>query len=284
MKKILKRLLILIAILNFMGMMIQCTIVDNNDTTIVSDSIEKDRLQMIKEKGVLTIVAPPKELPFFYIDPKTKERSGIDADIITEIAKRLGVNKVEVKEASFANLFGELNADNSIDMAVGGIFITPKGKELVAFTEPLYRETDIVIVPQFSNINFMDDLKNTVVGVERGTIFVDLAEKWKENNLIKDIVIYESTYDLLNAINYKKVDAGVADSIVVNSVLSKDNKLPLRTLKGYTPELHGTLGMAVRKEDSSLLEPLNKIINEMKADGTLYAIFVENGLDKNNMV
>ena len=29
---------------------------------------------------------------------------------------------------------------------------------------------------------------------------------------------------------------------------------------------------------------LNKKINEMKADGTLYAILVENGLDRNDII
>jgi len=211
--------------------------------------------------------------------------SGIDADIITEIKKRLGINKIEVKEESFPNLFETLKTDNSIDMAVGGIFITPEGEESLEFTKPLYKETETVIVPEFSNINYKSDLKKLVVGVERGTIFVDLAQEWKKNGLVKDIIIFESTSDLLNSINNRKIDAGIADSIVVNSLLTKDNnKLPLRTLKDYTPELHGTIGMAVRKNDISLLNSVNKIIEEMRADGTLYAILVENGLDKNNII
>jgi len=39
----------------------------------------------------------------------------------------------------------------------------------------------------------------------------------------------------------------------------------------------------VRKNDATLLNALNEKINEMKADGTLYAILRENGLDKTNM-
>ncbi|EKQ51318.1 MULTISPECIES: transporter substrate-binding domain-containing protein [unclassified Clostridium] len=93
------------------------------------------------------------------MDAKTKKISGIDADIISEIANCLGVNKVDVRETSFSDLFGKLNADNSIDMAVGGIFITHDGEKQVAFTEPLYKETETVIVLKFSNLNFKSDLK-----------------------------------------------------------------------------------------------------------------------------
>ncbi|NRT87173.1 ABC-type amino acid transport substrate-binding protein [Clostridium beijerinckii] len=39
----------------------------------------------------------------------------------------------------------------------------------------------------------------------------------------------------------------------------------------------------MRKNDITLLNAFNEKINEMKADGTMYAIFVDNGLDKTNM-
>lgn len=279
-----KKIFFLIIIIGLIGTTIQCHTVSSKITT-TNIPLENDRLQDIKEKGVITIVSPPKEVPFFYINPETKEMSGIDADIIIEITKRLGINKIEVKEESFSNLLEKLKTDNSIDMAVGGIFITPEREELLEFTKPLYQETETVIVPEFSGINYQSDLKNSVIGVERGTIFVDLAQKWKNNNWAKDVMFFESTSDLLNAINYGKVDAGIADSIVVNSLLSKaDSKPSLRTLKDYTHELHGTLGMAVRKKDISLLKSVNKVIDDMKADGTLYAILVKNGLDKSNII
>lgn len=279
-----KKIFTLIIIIGLIGIVIECTTSSSKIAT-TNASQDKDRLQTIKEKGIITIVSPPKEIPFFYVEPETKEISGIDADIINEIAKRLGINKVEVKEESFSNLFERLKTDNSIDMAVGGIFITPEGEESLEFTKPLYKETETVIVPKFSDINYKSDLKNAVVGVERGTIFVDLAQEWKKNGVVKDVIVFESTTDLLNAICYTKIDAGIADSIVVNSVLSKDDsKLPLRILKDYTPELHGTIGMAVRKNDISLLKSVNEIIDGMRADGTLYAILVENGLDKNNII
>ena len=44
------------------------------------------------------------------------------------------------------------------------------------------------------------------------------------------------------------------------------------------------MGIAVKKNDISLLNALNKTIVDMKADGTLYSILVDNGLDKNNRI
>ena len=127
------------------------------------------------------------------------------------------------------------------------------------------------------------DLKNAVIGVEKGTIFEDLAKKWKENNLIKDVLSFDSTTDLFNAISSGKIDAGLADSIIINYYIKEKDPL-LRQLKGYTPELQGVMGIAVKKDDVFLLNALNKAINDMKVDGALYSILVKNGLDKNNMI
>ena len=178
----------------------------------------------------------------------------------------------------------KFNSDDSIDIAVGGIFITPESEKLVAFTKPLYKESEAVIVPRFSKINYITDLKNAVVGVERGTIFEDLAKKWKENNLIKEVIVLDSTTELFNYINNGKIDAGLADSIIINYNLIKEKNPLLRKLKDYTPELQGVMGIAVKKNDISLLNALNKIIDEIRIDGTLNFILAKNGLDKNNII
>lgn len=283
MKKIHKKLLVLIIIVNFIGIIIEGATV-SSITAAVNNSTEKDRLQIIKEKGILT-VASANEAPFFYINAKTNMLTGIDADIIAEITRRLGINKIEMKEEiPFANLLDQLNTDDSIDIAANGIYITPKREEMVSFTEPLYKESEAVIVSKASKINFMDDLKNAVVGVERGTVFAELAQKWKENGSVKDIIIFEKITDLLSAINRGKVDAGLGDSAVISYFLLTDKNLFLRTLKDYKSELPGNIGLAVKKSDTDLLKALNEIINEMKADGTLYAILVNNGLGKSNMI
>ncbi len=277
-----KRIFALIVIISFIGMIIEYGS-GINDSIAANNSIEQDRLQTIQRKGILT-VASANEIPFFHENSQADSFVGIDADIITEIARRLGINKIEMKEVSFANLFSELNTDSSVDMAANGIYITPEREKIVAFTEPLYKESEVVIVPKASKINFKDDLKNAMVGVERGTAFENLAQDWKKSNLVKDVVIFESIPDLLAAINSGKVDAGIADSVVINYFLKKETNLFLRTFKDYTPELQGIIGIAVRKNDIALLNALNEKITDMKTDGTLYSILVGNGLDRNNVI
>lgn len=276
---------ILIVIINVIGTLngYNNNIYSRENPTI-NNTIESNRLETIKEKGTMTVASPSGDITFVYIDPDTNKISGIDADIINEIANRLKINKVEVKQSLFGDLLEKLNSDNNIDIAAGGIFITPEREKLVSFTRPLYQDSEAIVVPKFSKLNFKNDLKDAIVGVEKGTIFVELAERWKKDNLIKDIVIFETTSELLDAVNNEKVAAGIADSVIVKYLLLKNKNLVIRILKDYTPELSETVGIAVRKNDTAFLNALNEKIDEMKSDGALYSILVKDGLDKNNMI
>lgn len=285
MKKLSEKVLILITIINFFGMIFESSAGKYDSRVIVTNvSEQKDRLQLIKEKGEITVASPQNDVSYFYIDPSTKKLEGTEADIITEIGSRLGISKIETRNSPFVNLLDKLNTDDSIDIASGGIFITPEREKIVAFTQPIYKATEAVVVPTFSNINFKSDLKNAVVGVEKGTVYESMGERWKNDKIIKDITIFENSTELLDAIYKRKIDAGLVDSVIVKYSLLKNKNIPLRILKDYTPELSGNIAIAVRKNDKTLLNALNEKIKEMKADGTLYAILVENGLDKNNMI
>lgn len=278
-----KKIVALIVIINFICRIIGFT-VNINEVVRVDNLIEKDRLQTIKEKETLTVAAASSDPPFYFSDINTQKVRGIDADIINEISKRLKINNVDFKGTVFSELLQRLKTDENIDIASGGMYITPEREKEVSFTQPLYKETEAIIVPKASKINFKNDLKNAIVGVEKGTMYVELARKWKSAGLIKDIEIFQNISELLNSIHKGEIDAGIADSLVVNKTLINNKNFFLRTLVDYIPELEGNIGIAVRKNDNTLLNALNEKIDEMKADGTLYAILVDNGLDKSNIV
>lgn len=59
-----KKAFTLLVIINFIVIMIGCS-TGTMETIVANNSIAKDRLAIIKEKGVITVAAPPKEIPFF---------------------------------------------------------------------------------------------------------------------------------------------------------------------------------------------------------------------------
>jgi len=283
MQKMGKKLLVLIIIaVNCITIMVSFgTGVSNAETS--SNVNTKDRLEAIKEKGVLT-VASSNDVPFAYIDSKTNEFTGIDAEIISEVARRLGINKIEMKQVAFENLLMELNNNNNIDMVTDGLYVTEERKKEVLFTNIWYKEPEAIITLKVSRIISKEDLKNAVVGVQLATAFVELAQQWQKDGLVKEVRIFESKSELLLAVNTGKIDACITDSIIASYLLSTDKGLYLKILAPYKPELPGMVAAAVRKSDTTLADAVNKKIDEMKEDRTLTVIFKKYGMNENNFV
>ncbi|MDS0524378.1 ABC transporter substrate-binding protein [Clostridium sp. SHJSY1] len=248
---------------------------------------EVDRLQKIKEKGELT-VASSNDVPFAYINPKTSEFTGIDADIMKEAARRLGINKVKMKEVPFDQLLNQLNVDEDIDIIADGMYVTEERKKLASFTNILYKESEAIITPKVSKIIFKEDLKNAKVGIGalKGTVYSDLAKKWEKDGSVKNVITFNNQKDLLNAVNTGKIDAAITDSIVASYFISQDPKLYLKisSVKEYTPETPGRIAAAVRKSDVNFLKELNKAIDDMKEDLTILKILRKYGLDETFIV
>lgn len=283
MQKMRKKLLILVIIIvNCVGIMAGFSAKTSN-AEISGNVNTKDRLEAIKEKGVLT-VASSNDMPFAYIDPKTNKFTGVDAEIIIEVARRLGINKVEMKQVPFENLLVELNNNNNIDMVTDGLYVTDERKKQALFTNIWYKEPEAIITRKVSKIAFKEDLKNAVVGVQLGTAFVELAQKWQKDGLVKDVKIFGNKPELLLAVNTGEIDASITDSIIASYILSTDQGLYLKTLAGYKPEITGMVAAAVRKSDTTLADAVNEKIDEMKEDRTLIAIFKKYGMDENNFV
>ncbi|CUU47556.1 ABC transporter substrate-binding protein [Clostridium beijerinckii] len=276
--KIHKKLLIFIMLSMNIIQLIFC------GANISNNKVSKDRLEIVKEKGVL-VVASSNDIPFAYIDPKTKEFTGIDAEIIREAAKRLGINKIEIKQIPFNDLLKQLNTDDSIDIVADGMYITDERKKEALFTNILYKESEAIITPKVSKIVFKEDLKNAVVGAQLGTAFLDLAQKWKTEGIVKDVVSFKNQNDLLSAVSTKKIDAAITDSIFASYMIFRNN-LYLRVLPptDYTPESPGKIAAAVRKNDITLAKAINEKIDEMKYDKTIPEILEKYGLNSNYFV
>jgi ABC-type amino acid transport substrate-binding protein len=141
-------------IINF----IVITALFNSRNTIIAvenNSNTQDRLEKIKAKGVLTVASSNDE-PTSFINPKTKQLKGIDGDIITEVAKRLGVSKVQMKEVPFEKLFDQIQIDDDIDIIADGTYVTDERRKKVLFTNKWYKNFDTIITPKVSRIVFKE--------------------------------------------------------------------------------------------------------------------------------
>jgi polar amino acid transport system substrate-binding protein len=240
------------------------------------------KLNALREKGVL-VVGSSNDAPFAYIDASNGQFSGVDALIIKEVAKRLGINKVEMKQIPFENLLIELNK-GSIDMVTDAMYIKQERLEKALFTDVWYKEGEAVVIKKDSSIKSKEDLKDKVLGGQKGTAFLEVAQKWVTEGKAKEVKIFGSQAELMMAVNTGKVDACVTDGIVAGYTLKQDSSLNLQILSPYEAEAAGRIGAALRFEDKEFLAEVNKALNDMKKDGTLMNILQQFGLNQDYFV
>jgi ABC-type amino acid transport/signal transduction systems, periplasmic component/domain len=282
MKKLRNKLLIgMLVAVSCIGLLTGCG-ASGSSTGAASSSKAKDTLAAAKEKGVLT-VASSNDAPFAFIDAKTNEFTGIDAEIIGEVAKRLGINKVEMKQIPFENLLVELN-NNSVDMVTDGMYVKEERKKLANFTNIWYKEGEAIVIPKDSKITSKDDLKDLVLGGQKGTAFLETAQKWQQAGVVKEVKVFGSQSELMLAVNTGKIDACITDGAVAGYTLSQDSSLSLKILSPYKAEAAGMIAAAVRKNDTALADAVNEKIDEMKKDGTILKLLKKYGMNEDNFV
>ncbi|MBQ1377496.1 MAG: amino acid ABC transporter substrate-binding protein [Lachnospiraceae bacterium] len=240
---------------------------------------ESKTLAALKEKGKI-VVGSSNDAPFAYIDVTNDKFSGIDADIMREIASRLGIKDVEMKIVEWDSLILELNG-GSIDIIADAMYITETRKKQIYFSDVWYKEADAVIIPADSSYKIMEDLKDCVVAAQTGSEFLTTVEGWKEKGMIKDVAMYAEPDELLLAVNTGKVDACLVDDIIAYYIIENNKSLALKLLPGYESEDEGMIGAAVQKKDPEFLAEINNALNAMKEDGTLKKILDGYGLSVN---
>lgn len=253
------------------------------DSTKTAAANTGNTLQAAKEKGVL-VVASSNDAPFAYLDAKNNNTfSGIDAEIITEIAKRLGIAKVEMKHVPFENLLIELN-NGSVDMVTDAMYIKPERLSKAYFTNQWYREGEAVVIKKDSAIKTKEDLKDKTIGGQKGMTFLETAQKWQQEGKVKEVKVFNSQAELMMAVNTGKIDACITDGIVAGYTLKQNADLALRIMEPYEPESSGVIGAAIRFADKELLTAVNDELEKMRADGTLKAIYDKYNLPENYRV
>jgi polar amino acid transport system substrate-binding protein len=116
------------------------------------------------------ISGPPME----YFDANSQP-AGVDIELGTEIAKRLGV-KAEWANTPFSGIVPALQAKNC-DAILSQLFDKPKRREVVDFVDYMNSSQSLLVAKgNPKNIKSLDDLSGLKVAVENGTTIQSLIE------------------------------------------------------------------------------------------------------------
>jgi polar amino acid transport system substrate-binding protein len=184
---------------------------------------------------------------------------GFEYCMAANMAYRAGLDKVNIVSRSFAQIL--TGQSKGFDIALSEITITDERKKVVNFTEPYFDSDQGVLVRKGAGIT-AENIKNKRLGVKQGTTMVQFVmDKIKPTEAPK---VYPEVAAMYAALAAGQVDAVLYDTPNVLA-RAKQSEGRFEVVGRYdTGERWG--GLVNR--DSPNLPVFNKLIQEMKADGT----------------
>lgn len=201
---------------------------------------------------------PPME---YYADDATTI-IGFDADLMQEICDRLGM-ELKIIDMNFDSVVTAVQT-GKIDVGVTGITITDERKENVNFSDPYFEASQSILVSKDSPIKGYEDLisGDYKVAVQLGTTGDIMASEKMGDKVSK----FEKYGDALAALMSGKVDCMVLDTGVAKAYAKVNDLMVLDEKFGDAEDIE-YYGIAVAKENTELLESINKTLAEMEEEG-----------------
>lgn len=227
-------------------------------------------LTSVLDKEALIVGLDDTFAPMGFKD-ENGEVTGFDVDLARAIGEKLG-KEIEFQSIDWSMKEAELNAGN-IDFIWNGYTITEERKAQVAFGTPYLKNRQIIVTLAGSEINSKADLAGKTVAAQTGSSAVDAMEA--EPDILASFkdgkpITYESNNDVLMDLEAGRVDAVVADEIIVKYYMSKKGEEKFKVLEeDFGKEEYG---VGMRQSDTDLVEAFNKAYSKLKEEGELAAI------------
>ena len=222
-------------------------------------------LAKIKAAGKMIVGMTIYEPMNYWADEAKTELTGFDTEFALAVGEKLGV-EIEFVEITWGRKFEELDA-KTIDCVWNGMTITDEALANSSVSDAYIKNAQVLVMKEdlIADYTDVDSIKDLIFAVEAGSA---------GEAVLKDLGMENVTAVLDQANALLEVKSGIADACVIDITMAKamtgegtSNANLTYGLELSTEEY----GIACR-ENSDLTAEINKIMAEMKADGSLQAI------------
>ena len=193
---------------------------------------------------------------------------GIDVDIATKIADKLGL-KLVVDDMDFSSVITSVQTGKS-DIAMAGLTITDERKKNIDFTDSYATGKQVIIVKDGSAIKSADDLTGKKIGTQEATTGYLYCSASVEDGGYgeENVTAYTNGAMAVQALKDGKVDCVVIDSQPAQEYVKANAGLTILE----TPFITEDYAIGVSKNNTALTAAVNSALKELIADGTVKTI------------
>ena len=209
--------------------------------------------------------------PFNFVD-KDGQAAGFDVDIARALCLKMKAT-CEILTQSSDGIIQGLQT-GQYEAVISSLSITPQRSQQIAFTDPYYDTPTRFIARKGAHIDItVAGLAGKRVGVQRGTV----QEKLLRSRFYQAVpVLYDAQEAAVQDLMADNVDLVLGNSVsLAQSFLDTDRGKDFEFVgPSFTdPEILGVgAGIAVRKDETNLLNAFNQALRQIRADGTFKQI------------
>lgn len=219
-------------------------------------------LDKIKDANKIVVGITDYE-PIDYKVKGSDEWVGFDADLVRAVADKMGI-KVEFVVINWDNKFIELNS-GTIDCIWNGMTVSDSVKKNCDISDAYAGNSQVVVMKKdvLSKYKDKDAVKaaNLTIAVEKGSAGEAEAKKLSNN-----VVSLSAQSDALKEVKSGTADACIIDSTMANSMTKEGTDF---SNLGYSISLTTEEYAAGFRKGSDLTAEVNRILAELKTDGTM---------------
>ena len=244
-----------------------------------------------KKEDTLVMATNAAFPPYEYKDGESF--AGIDVEIAQAIAAKLG-KKLEIADVEFGSIIGGVQ-EGKYDFGMAGMTVTEKRLQSVNFSTTYATGIQVIIVADGSSIETLDSIfvfdengdpialqnPDIKVGVQQdttGDIYCSsdvtgwgLCDVAEDGTMITDRVVrYKTGAEAVAALKSGKVDCVIIDNEPAKSFVAANEGIHI--LAGDNEYAIEDYAICVAKENTALLDQINKALAELTEDGTIAKI------------
>ena len=188
---------------------------------------------------------------------------GIDVEIAGAIAEKLGL-ELQIDDMDFSAALLAAQQGKS-DMVMAGVTVNEERLNVMNFTDSYSTGVQVIIVPEGSDIESVDDLEGHIIGTQNATTGnIYCSDDYGEDN----VVGYDNGLTATQALLNGQIDCIVIDSAPAAEFVKANPSLKILDTEYVTEDY----AIGISKENEPLLEAINGALAELIADGTVKSI------------
>ena len=225
-----------------------------------------DQLADIKAKGTLVCGVLGTSQPFSFPNPQTRQIQGYDVDFCAAIAKSLDV-KLEIKPIAVAARIPELQ-QKRIDVIAANLGWTAERAQQIAYSDSYYVAMQKVAVKRGAFAKSPDLAGKRVSATKGSTSEAAIKAYWPTATA----VTFQDPPSAFLAMQQGKVEGFVvSEMMLVQLKQQTEASQPIDILEPQLAEEFWGVGM--RKEETTLINHVNKTLQQMETSGEAAKIF-----------